>query len=170
MKSIVDYTTGITNYLGTAAEKTATTQHRQFDTFTVVDAASLMVIANYISDGTSWYRVADDAPSAASTGFLTSYYAAAQTDRELIPAPGAGLSIYVTDIIISNGATAGVVLLEEDTASAKTAKLQSLYLPINGVIHIKLTTPIKLTAAKNFGWTSTTVTTHTVSAGYYIAA
>jgi hypothetical protein len=93
----------------------------------------------------------------------------AQTDKELIAAPGAGLSLYITDVIVSNGATAGYVLFEEDTASAKTVKIPKLYLGINGGAVMNFRTPIRCTANKNFGMTSNTVTTHTALINYYIA-
>ena len=42
-----------------------------------------------------------------TAGTATANYAAAQTNAQLVAAPGAGVSIYLTDLIISNGATAG---------------------------------------------------------------
>jgi len=102
-------------------------------------------------------------------GTFTATYTAAMTDAELVAAPGEGLSLHVTDIVISNGATAGSVVIEEDTASAKTAKVQSLFLAINGGASISLKTPIRLTANKNLGITSATVTTHSVLVNYFIA-
>jgi len=42
-------------------------------------------------------------------GTFTATYTAAMTDAELVAAPGEGLSLHVTDIVISNGATAGSV-------------------------------------------------------------
>ena len=93
----------------------------------------------------------------------------AQTDHELKAAPGAGLSLYVTDIIISNGATAGTVIVELDGASAKTPIIGPLYLAISGGAVINLKTPIRITANKNIALTSATVTTHSITINGYTA-
>lgn len=99
----------------------------------------------------------------------TADYAGAQTKTELKAAPAAGYSLYVTDIVISNGATAGTIKLIEDTAGAATDKVSRIFLAINGPISIRFATPIKLTAAKNLGVTSVTVTTHTITVNGYTA-
>lgn len=92
----------------------------------------------------------------------TDNQAAAQTDTALQATPGAGLSLYVTDIIISNGATAGSVKLVEDTASAADI-VELMYFAINGGCVINLKTPIKLTANKDLGYTSVSVTSHSIT-------
>ena len=96
-------------------------------------------------------------------------YSSAQTDTEVVAAPGAGTSLYITDIVVSNGATAGTVTFEEDTASAKTKKLATLYLAVNGGAVMNFKTPIRCTAAKNFGVTSTSCTSHSITVNGYTA-
>jgi hypothetical protein len=82
--------------------------------------------------------------------------AAAHTDVALQAAPGSGLSLYVTDWIVTNDATLAITIkLEEDTASAKTAKTAIQYVPKDGGFVMKFETPIKLTANKDLGFTST---------------
>ena len=98
----------------------------------------------------------------------TANYGEAQTATELKATPGAGLSLYITDIIISNGPVAGNVKLVEDTASA-VDKLEVMYFAINGGASLTLKTPIKLTANKNLGVTSVTSTNHSVTVSGYIA-
>lgn len=93
----------------------------------------------------------------------------ATADHLLKAAPGANLSLYITDILVSNGATAGTVLFEEDSASAKTTKIPTLYLAANGGAVLNLKTPIRCTANKDFGYTSATVTTHSVLVNGYVA-
>jgi len=93
----------------------------------------------------------------------------AQTNTALVSAPGAGLSIYITDIVISNGATAGNVKLVEDTGGTPADLLGPYYFAVNGGMVAKLATPKKLTANKDLGYTSASVTTHTISIGYFIA-
>lgn len=52
----------------------------------------------------------------------TNGYAAAQADTPLVTAPGAGKVLYVCKLLVQNDATAdATVLLETDTATAKTA-------------------------------------------------
>ena len=93
-------------------------------------------------------------------------YAAAQTNASLKAAPGASLSLYVTDIVISNGATAGNVTLLDGSGGTV---LFEIYPAINGGATISLRSPIKLTANTALCVTSTSVTTHSVFVSGYIA-
>lgn len=95
--------------------------------------------------------------------------ATAQTNNAIHAAPGAGLSLYITDVIISCGATAGSVKIVEDTAGTPVTKIDETYCAITGGAVIPLRTPIRITANKDVGYTSTTVTTHTVTVCGYIA-
>jgi hypothetical protein len=94
-------------------------------------------------------------------------YASAQTNTSIVSAPGAGLSIWVTDIIISNGATAGNITLLD--GSGGTVVLE-LYPAINGGLTHSFRNPIKLTANTALALTSQTVTTHAITVTGYIAA
>ncbi|MCJ7805917.1 hypothetical protein MUP46_04730 [Patescibacteria group bacterium] len=98
----------------------------------------------------------------------TANYAAAQTAVEIKAAPGAGLSLYITDVVCSNGATAGNMKFGEDTASL-VDKIEVMYFAVNGGAALHFRTPIKLTANKNFGLTSVTCTTHSVTICGYTA-
>ena len=93
-------------------------------------------------------------------------YASAQTNTSVIAAPGASLSIYITDIQLSNGATAGNVTLLNGSAGTV---LWEAYPAINGGAVLNLRQPIKLSANTALCITSTTVTTHSIFIGYYIA-
>lgn len=127
------------------------------------------------TDGTNYRIIKTNTSGEVLVGFNGSIWSAndtetsAQTDKELVATPGSGLSLYITDIIVSNGATAGTILFEEDTASAKTVKVPKLYLGVNGGAVMNFKTPIKITANKNFGFTSATVTTHDILVNGYIA-
>src|SRR3990170_401544 len=94
-------------------------------------------------------------------------YASAQTNATVKAAPGVNLSLFITDIVISNGAVAGNITLLD--GSGGTVKLE-IYPPINGGVAIALRTPIKLTANTLLAITSTTVTTHSVNICGYTAA
>lgn len=96
-------------------------------------------------------------------------HSSAQTNNQLKAAPGAGLSIHITDIVISNGATAGTVKIVEDESGTPADVSQTFYLAINGGAAIHLQQPIRLTANKTLGFTSATVTTHSIAIHGYIA-
>lgn len=95
-------------------------------------------------------------------------YTGAQTAVEVKATPGASLSLYITDVVVSNGATAGNVKFLEDTASA-VDKIEVMYFAINGGATLHFRTPIKLTANKNLGMTSVTCTTHSITVCGYTA-
>lgn len=94
-------------------------------------------------------------------------YAAAQTNATVKAAAGEGLSLYITDVIVSNGATAGNITLLD--GSGGTVLLE-LYPAINGGLTHSFRTPIKLTANTLLAITSTTVTTHSITVSGYIGA
>ena len=93
----------------------------------------------------------------------------AQTNHELVAAPGAGLSIYITDIMVSNGATAGTIKFVEDTGGTPVQKTGTMNFAALGGTSPNFQTPIRVTANKNFGFTSATMTNHSVMVNYYIA-
>ena len=108
-------------------------------------------------------------PLPATVFSATTPETAAQTNKSLRAAPGVGLSLYVTDIFVSNGATAGSITFSEDVGGTPVVRVQPIYLPINGSQAITLSTPLKITSNKSFGFTSTTVTTHSVTISGFIA-
>jgi len=93
-------------------------------------------------------------------------YSAAQTNASVKAAPGAGLSLYITDIEVSNGAVAGNITLLDGSGGAV---LFECYPAINGGIVTNRRTPIKLTANTALCITSTTVTTHAVNLAGFVA-
>lgn len=97
---------------------------------------------------------------------VSSDYASAQTNASLRAAPGVGLKLYITDICISNGATAGNVTLLDGSGGTV---LFEHYPGVNGGIVVNLRNPIALTANTALCLTSTTVTTHSVNISGFIA-
>lgn len=93
-------------------------------------------------------------------------YGAAQTNTSVKAAPGASLSLYITDLQISNGATAGNITLLDGSGGTV---LYELYPAINGGAVLTLRSPIKLTANTALCITSTTVTTHSIFVSGYVA-
>jgi len=92
-------------------------------------------------------------------------YASAQTNASVRAAPGAGLALYITDILVSNGATAGNITLLDGSGGTV---LFELYPGVNGGAVLNLKNPIKLTDNTALCITSTTVTTHSVTVGGFI--
>ena len=101
-----------------------------------------------------------------TAGSATANYAAVTTNAELVAAPGAGVSIYLTDLLVSNGATAGYITISENTASP-TVKVQRLNLAASGGASIQFSTPIKLTANTNLGVTSSSSDDFSVTVSYF---
>lgn len=93
-------------------------------------------------------------------------YGAAQTNATVQAAPGAGLKLYITDIMISNGATAGNITLLDGSGGTV---IWEIYTAINGGCVANFKTPIVLTANTLLAITSTTVTTHSLAIQGYIA-
>ena len=93
--------------------------------------------------------------------------ASAQTNK-VLAAARTGESLFVTRLIISNGATAGTVQVVADPAGAATGLSQLFYLGINQVIAIDYSqSALKAPLGKAVGYTSTTVTTHSIQATGY---
>lgn len=93
-------------------------------------------------------------------------YSEAQTNASVKASPGAGLRLYITDIFLSNGATAGNVTLLQGSGGTV---MWECYPAINGGANLNLRTPIVLTADTALCITSTTVTTHSITVSGYIA-
>lgn len=94
-------------------------------------------------------------------------YASAQTNTSVVASPGASLSLYITDLVISNGATAGNITLLDGSGGSV---IFEVYPAINGGVAHSFRNPIKLTAATALCITSQTVTTHSLTVTGYIAA
>lgn len=92
-------------------------------------------------------------------------YASAQTNTSVQASPGAGLALYITDIMISNGATAGNITLLNGSGGTV---LFEIYPAVNGGVSLNLKNPIKLSDATALCITSTTVTTHSVFVSGFI--
>lgn len=93
-------------------------------------------------------------------------YSVAQTNASVKAAPGASLSLYITDIFVSNGATAGIITLLD--GSGGTVKFRA-YCAVNGGAVLNLMTPIRLTANTALCITSTSCTTHSVTISGFTA-
>lgn len=98
---------------------------------------------------------------------ISATYTSAQTNASVKAAPGENLSIYITDIQISNASTAGSVTLLDGSGGTV---LYTLFVAINGGAVLSLRSPIKLTANTALCITSTTVTVHSIFVSGYIAS
>ena len=84
----------------------------------------------------------------------------AQTNQIVVSAPTAYVSLYITDIVIANGATAGEITLLNGSSGPV---IWRVYVGVNTTYAISLKTPIKLLPAVGLFLTSTSVTTHSVT-------
>lgn len=89
-------------------------------------------------------------------------YGAAQTNTAIKAAPGAGLKLWVTDIVFSTD-TAMNMKLVEDTAGAPVDVWELCYFAANGGMVCNLKTPFSLTANKDLGITSSAAGNHTIT-------
>lgn len=92
----------------------------------------------------------------------------AQTNNELKATPGAGLRLYITDIILSTD-TAMNIKLVEDTGGTPVTIAGPYYFAANGGMHTNFRNPIPVTADKNLGFTSSAAGNHAVTINGYTA-
>lgn len=99
--------------------------------------------------------------AAADTTIANENYSSAQTNNQLVAAPGANKRLVVVEIVFSHD-TAGTVKLVEDTAGTPADKWGPHYQPANGNI-VVARTYIPLTANKDLGVTTTGTGNATIS-------
>jgi len=94
--------------------------------------------------------------------------AGAVTLHELVAAPGHGKRLVITRLLFSNGATAGTLAFLADCPGTPVPCGPTWYAPINKSESL----PCLFVLGENldFGFTSVTVTSHSVSCEYYIEA
>ena len=88
-------------------------------------------------------------------------------NTEIIATPGAGLSLYITDITVSSS-SAQTITFVRNTAGAVNV-IGPLYFAANGGAVLNFTNPIKITANQNFGWTGSVGANTSATVNYYIA-
>jgi len=94
-------------------------------------------------------------------------YGAAQTDTQIQAAPGAGLSLYITDILMSAEGACNILLVRATAGS--TTIYGPFYFAANGGLSKHFATPIRLPVNENLGVTSSAAVNHTVSVQGYTA-
>lgn len=85
----------------------------------------------------------------------------AQTNNEIKTAPGSGLYLYVTDIIMSTDTDMNIKLVQ-DTGGTPADVAGPFYFAANGGIAISFNTPIKISENVNLGYTSSAAGNHTI--------
>ena len=79
----------------------------------------------------------------------------AVTNKSLRAAPGSGRSLFVTDIMFSAETTGYTVKLVEDTGGTPADKTCTFNVVADETYHIRLSSPIQITANKDLGITTT---------------
>ena len=103
------------------------------------------------------------------SGSATANYSSVESNTALISSPGYHTSIFLTDLIISNGDTAGYVTIEEDTSDNQKILIQRQNLAINGAMIANFSEPIQVNPNTDLGVTSSTADDFSVTAIYYLA-
>lgn len=117
---------------------------------------------NWISDLVGRQYVATEHPR---FWHVSVDYSSAQTNASVKWTPWASLALYITDIMISNWATAGnITLLDWSWWTV----LFEIYPWVNWWVALNLKNPIKLTDNTALCLTSTTVTTHSAFISWFI--
>lgn len=91
---------------------------------------------------------------------------AAQTNTVIHASPGAGLALYITDVVLSALTAQTIVLQDEDD----TVVIPIIYLGANGNVSMHFETPVRVTTAKALEFDSTAAVAHSVLVQGYIAA
>ena len=94
-------------------------------------------------------------------------YAAAQTDTAIQAAPGANLSLYITDIVLSTEGACSIQLVRNTAASVTI--YGPFYFAANGGLVKEFKTPLRLPTNENLGVTSSAAVNHTISIQGYTA-
>ncbi len=96
-------------------------------------------------------------------------YSAVQTDASLIATPGSHKSIYITDLIVSNGDTAGYIFLEQaPSGGVASIIVNRLNLAVNGPLVTNFAQALQLTPNSALTITSSTTDDFSITANYYI--
>ena len=101
--------------------------------------------------------------------YFTAYYSAVQTDTEIIAAPGSKSSIYISDVILSNGDTAGKIWLTEAPSGGTALTVLSLQnYGINTIGVYNFSSPLFITPNAALELNSGTTDDFSVTINYYI--
>ena len=92
-------------------------------------------------------------------------YSAAQTDTSLKAQPGAGLRLYITDVVASVAGACNITLQDEDN----TVVVPTMYFAANGGAALHFTTPIPMGANKALEIDSSAAVNHSILVNGYIA-
>lgn len=92
-------------------------------------------------------------------------FAGAQTDTSIKAAPGEGLSLYITDVILTTDTAMNIQLEDGDDADV----IPPLYFAANGGASMNFQTAIRLTANRSLTITSSAGGNHSVLVNGYIA-
>ena len=93
----------------------------------------------------------------------------AQTNTELQAAPGASLSLYVTDVVVSS-LTAQTTTIVSDGAGSPVTQVPIIYTGANGIASLHFDPPLKAAANKNFAYTTTAAVATSVQINGFTAA
>ena len=124
--------------------------------------------ANFITDLYGRQYVSTEHPNFFS---VSTVYTTAQTETQLKAKPGAGLSLYLTDVVLSVGETANTLRLKDGNAGGTNVDIvPPMGFAANGGAVLNLRTPLKLVANSSLAITSTGGGNHSVLISGYVGA
>jgi len=91
-------------------------------------------------------------------------YASSTTNSALIATPGAGVSLYITDVMAAADTLASITFVEN--TAAPTNRILNMRIPANDTVFLSLRNPIKCTANVNFGVTTNVTNTSFLITGF----
>jgi hypothetical protein len=92
----------------------------------------------------------------------------AQTNNALKAAPGAGLALFITGLILSTD-TAMNIKIVRNTGGTPTDVLGPYYFAANGGLTMQFKTPVRINTNQNIAFTSSAAGNHTVTVTGYTA-
>ena len=115
------------------------------------------------------YTQSVQSESHSGSSSVTANYTAVQTDASIIATPGYHKSLFLTDIIVSNGDTAGYFFFEQaPDGGVATDKVSRLNLAINGLFVSNFAQPLQLTPDSALTITTVTADDFSATINYYI--
>ena len=95
-------------------------------------------------------------------------FSTVQSNTALISSPGSHTSIFLSDLVISNGATAGYATILEDTADNQKILIQRQNLPVNGLSVNTFSQPLQVNPNTDVGITSSSADDFSITLSYYL--
>lgn len=99
---------------------------------------------------------------------LSTAFVENKKDYQLIAAPGSGVALHLTDIVVSAGLGGNTITFTEAPTGTRTSILDTIVVLARETRRVNLSVPLKMTDNSSLRLTSTNDTDHTVIVSGYI--